>query len=274
MADAENVMGVEGDHVVLNISPDGAAMVTLNRPEKKNAFDEITIAALMDVFETIRVSDGIRVVFIRGVGTTFCAGADLDWMQRQARHDFDDNEADARALAHMLQALHDLPQLTVALVHGGAFGGGAGLVAACDYAIAVAGSRFCFTEVRLGLTPATISPFVIEAIGPRQARAMFATAMPFDAARAYEMGLIQEIAADLDDLAKREERLADLAFAAAPGAVADAKLLVKDVAGKPVNAVLANETAQRIATRRASPEGQEGLAAFLEKRAPNWAKGS
>jgi methylglutaconyl-CoA hydratase len=257
--------------VILDISPDGAAMVTLNRPERKNAFDEGMIEALSETFETLRVADHVRIVLIKGAGTTFCAGADLDWMARQARHDMADNEADANDLAAMFYKLYNLPQFTVALVQGGAFGGGAGLVAACDYAVALDNARFCFSEVRLGLTPATISPYVIEAIGARQARALFATAMPFDGRRAYELGLVQELAVDLNDLAAREERLADLAFTAAPGAVADSKHLVRDVAGREINPALLRDTAHRIALRRASDEGREGIAAFLEKRTPNWA---
>jgi methylglutaconyl-CoA hydratase len=257
--------------VELHISPDGVAMVILNRPERKNAFDEAMVDALSETFETLRVADGVRIVFVKGAGTTFCAGADLEWMQRQARHDMADNQADAFALATMLNRLHNLPQFTVALVQGGAFGGGAGLIAACDYAVAIDGAKFCFSEVRLGLTPATISPYVIEAIGARQARALFATAMPFDARRAYELGLVQELAVDLNDLSKREERLADLAFTAAPGAVEDAKQLVRDIVGQPIDNALLHETAHRIAMRRASPEGREGLAGFLEKRTPNWA---
>lgn len=257
--------------VLLEISPDGVAMVILNRPERKNAFDETMIEALSEVFETLRVSETVRIVFVKGAGTTFCAGADLAWMQRQARHDIAENQADAMALASMLNRLHSLPQFTVALVQGGAFGGGAGLIAACDYAVAIDGAKFCFSEVRLGLTPATISPYVIEAIGPRQARALFATAMPFDARRAFEFGLVQELAVDLNDLSKREERLADLAFTAAPGAVEASKQLVRDMVGQPIDGALMHETARRIATRRASDEGREGLAAFLEKRTPNWA---
>lgn len=257
--------------VVLNVSPDGAAMVTLNRPERKNAFDETMIEALTETFETLRVSETVRIVFIKGAGTTFCAGADLDWMARQARHDTAENQADAMALASMFHKLHNLPQFTVALVQGGAFGGGAGLVAACDYAVALESTRFCFSEVRLGLTPATISPYVIEAIGARQARALFATAMPFDGRRAFELGLVQELAVDLNDLSAREERLADLAFTAAPGAVEDSKHLVRDVAGRMIDGALLHETAHRIALRRASEEGKEGIAAFLEKRTPAWA---
>lgn len=262
---------LEPEPVILDVSPDGAAFVTLNRPERRNAFDELMVAALSDTFETLRGADHVRIVFVRGAGTTFCAGADLEWMKRQGRHDMAENEADAFALAQMLHRLHSLPQFTVALVQGGAFGGGAGLVAACDYAVAVDGAKFCFSEVRLGLTPATISPYVVEAIGARAARALFATAMPFDARRAFEMGLLQELALDMNDLSKREERLADLAFAAAPGATRDAKQLVRDVSGQTIDAALMHETARRIAHRRASDEGREGLAAFLEKRAPDWA---
>jgi methylglutaconyl-CoA hydratase len=257
--------------VLLDVSPDGVAMVTLNRPERKNAFDEVMVEGLSEVFETLRVADGVRIVLVKGAGTTFCAGADLAWMERQARHDMADNQADAMALAIMLNRLYNLPQFTVALVQGGAFGGGAGLIAACDYAVAIDGAKFCFSEVRLGLTPATISPYVVEAIGARQARALFATAMPFDARRAFELGLVQELAVDLNDLSKREERLADLAFTAAPGAVADSKQLVRDVVGQTIDNGLLHETAHRIALRRASDEGKEGLAAFLEKRTPNWA---
>jgi methylglutaconyl-CoA hydratase len=261
---------LEEPPILLDVSPDGAAIVTLNRPDRRNAFDELMIAALDDAFETLRGADHVRVVFLRGKGGTFCAGADLAWMQRQGRHDVSENEADALALAAMLHKLHTLPQFTVALVQGGAFGGGAGLVAACDHAVAVDGARFCFSEVRLGLTPATISPYVVAAIGPRHARALFASAMPFDARRAFEIGLVQELAVDPDDLARREERLADLAFAAAPGAVREAKALVDDVAGRPVDASLMRETARRIAARRASEEGREGLAAFLGRRDPSW----
>ena len=257
--------------VLFEISPDGVAMVILNRPERKNAFDEDMVDALSEIFETLRVAEHVRIVFIKGAGTTFCAGADLEWMQRQAHHSHTENQADAFALATMLHRLHSLPQFTVALVQGGAFGGGAGLIAACDYAVAIDGASFCFSEVRLGLTPATISPYVIEAIGPRQARALFATAMPFNAQRAFELGLIQELAVDLNDLSKREERLADLAFTAAPGAVLASKLLVRDIMGQSIDTALLHETARRIAERRASAEGLEGVAAFLDKRTPNWA---
>lgn len=260
----------EQQPVLLNLTEEGVAFVVLNRPEKRNAFDEIMIAALSDTFETIRANDNIRVVFIKGAGHHFCAGADLGWMERQARHDVEDNEADAMDLANMLNALYTLPQITVALVENGAYGGGLGLIAACDYAIATEKSHFCFSETRLGLVPATISPYVIEAIGVRNARAFFTTAMPFDAHTAKEIGLIQEIALDEADFAKREERIADLAFCVAPSAVAKTKETINLVKDRPIDNHLIKETAKIIAHARASADGKEGLHAFLEKRKPSW----
>lgn len=256
--------------VLFDVSPEGLAVVQLNRPERRNAFDEAMIAALADAFETLKGADHVRMVLLRGKGEHFCAGADLEWMKRQGEHDRADNEADALALARMLKALHDLPQLTVALVRGAAMGGGAGLVAACDVGVAVKDAAFRFSEVRLGLTPANISPYVIEAIGPRMARALFATAESFDGAFAARIGLVHYEVADEAELEAMAEYLASLAFAAAPGAVADAKKLVRDVAGRPIEDALLHETARRIAARRASDEGREGLAAFLGRRKPAW----
>jgi methylglutaconyl-CoA hydratase len=228
------------------------------------------IAALSEHFETLKGADHVRAVFIRGSGETFCAGADIDWMRRGGERTEEDNEADALSLARMLKHLHDLPQLTVALVHGAAMGGGAGLVAACDVAVAVKDAKFRFSEVRLGLTPATISPYVVEAIGPRMARALFASAEGFDGAYAEKIGLAQYTVDDEASLTSMMEQLAVLALAAAPGAVADSKALVRHVAGHDIDDHLLKETARRIAKRRASSEGREGLAAFLEKRKPEW----
>lgn len=258
------------DPVLLDVSAEGLAVVRLNRPDRRNAFDELTIAALADAFETLKGADHVRMVLVRGVGGHFSAGADIDWMRRQGDRDRADNEADALALARMLKALHDLPQLTVALVQGAAMGGGAGLVAACDVAVAMRGAAFRFSEVRLGLTPATISPYVIAAIGPRWANALFATGESFDADFAERIGLTQYTVDDETALEAMAEHLARLAFAAAPGAVTDAKKLVRDVAGAPIDDRLLRETAHRIAVRRASDEGKEGLAAFLERRKPRW----
>lgn len=259
------------DTVLLDASPSGVAVVTINRPEKKNAFDAEVIAALSQVFETLRDADGVRIVFLRGAGGAFSAGADLDWMRAAAGWSKEENRQDALALAEMLLALRELPQLTVALVEGPAFGGGAGLVAACDYAVAVDGARFAFSEAKLGLIAATISPHVVSAIGPRRAKSLFATARVFDAAYAEKIGLVDEVVADVDALEAAMERLSTEIMACAPGAVAESKLLVEDVANLPLDQELVEETARLIAERRVSDEGREGVAAFLAKRKPNWA---
>lgn len=263
-------MTLAPDPALLDVTAEGLAVVTLNRPDKRNAFDELMIANLAEHFETLKGADHVRIVFVRGAGDCFCAGADIDWMRRQGERDLDENENDALALARMLRHLHDLPQLTVALVQGAAMGGGAGLVAACDIAVANTNATFRFSEVRLGLTPATVSPYVIEAIGPRMAKALFATGESFDAAYAEKIGLVQYVVEDETELRARMEHLTELALAAAPGAVADAKALVRFVSGHKIDDGLAKETARRIAVRRASAEGREGLAAFLEKRKPEW----
>lgn len=259
--------------VLLSVTPGGTAIITLNRPEKHNAFNADVIAALSDIFETLRANTGeVRMVVLRGAGASFSAGADLEWMQAAADWTHDDNEEDALGLARMLRKLYELPQLTVALVQGAAMGGGAGLVAACDVAIAVKDTKFRFSEVRLGLTPATISPFVVRAIGPRWAKALFATAEGFDGEFAHKIGLAQYVVDSADDLDDMLEEVAKLAFAAAPGAVAAAKALVDDVAGQEIDDRLGKHTAKLIADRRVSEEGREGLAAFLEKRKPAWVK--
>lgn len=259
--------------VLLSVTPGGTAVITLNRPDKHNAFNADVIATLSDMFETLRANtDEVRLVVLRGAGPSFSAGADLEWMKAAADWTHDDNEEDALGLARMLRKLHDLPQLTVALVQGAAMGGGAGLVAACDVAIAVKDTRFRFSEVRLGLTPATISPFVVRAIGPRWAKALFATAEDFDGNFAHQIGLVQYVADSVDDLDDMLEMVAKLAFAAAPGAVAASKALVDEVFGQEIDDRLGKQTAKLIADRRVSAEGREGLAAFLEKRKPGWVK--
>lgn len=257
--------------VLLEATEGGVAVVLLNRPEKKNAFDATVIAVLIEAFETLAGADHVRIVFLRGAGGAFSAGADLDWMRAAAEWDESRNREDAYELARMLKSLHDLPQLTVALVDGPAFGGGAGLVAACDLAVATEASRFAFSEVRLGLTPATISPYVVAAIGARNARALFATGRVFGAEDAQRFGLVSEIVPDAEHLNIVQEALAAGMIACAPGAVADAKRLVDDVAGRPITHDLMHDTARRIAARRVSAEGQEGVQAFLNKRRPSWA---
>lgn len=257
--------------ITLDATRAGIAILTLNRPEKHNAFNSQVIAELTDALETLEEQDTLRMVILRGAGKSFSAGADLEWMKAAQNWSREDNEQDAMALAEMLRKLAELPQMTLALVQGAAMGGGAGLVAACDIAVAVGSAKFKFSEVRLGLTPATISPFVISAIGPRWAKALFVTAEGFDADYAEKIGLVQYVVDDLEGLAEMEEHIASLAMGAAPGAIRDAKNLVLDFDGEPFSATLSRETAKRIAARRVSEEGKEGLSAFLEKRKPDWA---
>ena len=250
----------------------GAVTVTMNRPAKRNAFDEGLISALEEAFQTLKGAEGVRVVFVRGAGGTFSAGADLDWMRAAIDRTESDNRADAMERPKMLKAVHDLPALTVALVEGGAFGGGAGLAAACDLALATAEARFSFSEVRLGLIPATISPYVIEAIGPRRARALFATGRIFDAAHAERVGLVDEVVADPAALRAAAQRIAAEMRACAPGAVEGSKRLVADVAGRVIDRDLMELTAHRIAAARVSEEGQAGVRAFLERGKAPWAE--
>lgn len=256
--------------VHLEATPEGVATVTLNRALRRNAFNAELIAALHEAFETLQGAEGVRIVFLRGAGGTFSAGADLDWMRDAIDRTEADNRDDAMLLAKMLKSLWDIPALTVALVEGGAFGGGAGLAAACDLAVATADAKFSFSEVRLGLIAATISPYVVAAVGPRQARGLFATGKVFDAAEAEKVGLVTEVVADAVELDAARDRLAAGIMACGPEAVADSKTLVDDVAYRPIEEVM-EETARRIARARVSPEGQEGVRAFLEKRKPSWA---
>jgi methylglutaconyl-CoA hydratase len=256
--------------VHISATRDGAVTVTMNRAAKKNAFDDSLISALEEAFQTLKGAEGVRVVFIRGAGDTFSAGADLEWMRAAVERTESDNRADAYEMAKMLKALHDLPALTVALVEGGAFGGGAGLAAACDLAIATTGTRFSFSEVKLGLIAATISPYVIEAIGPRQARALFATGRVFDAAHAEKIGLVDEVVADHDAMRAAAHRIAAEMRACAPGAVEASKRLVADVYGRVIDRDLMELTAHRIAAARVGDEGQAGVRAFLARQKAPW----
>jgi methylglutaconyl-CoA hydratase len=261
------------DLVRIEATAEGAAIVVLNRPARRNAFDADLISAMSEAFETLHGAEGVRVVFLRGAGGTFSAGADLDWMRAAAERSESDNRDDAMAMAVMFKRLWDLPALTVALVDGGAFGGGAGLVAACDLAIATRDARFAFSEVRLGLIPAVISPYVVNAIGPRHARQLFASARLFDAAHAEKIGLVSEVVPDAAALDAAHDRIAAEVMACAPQALDDAKRLVAEVTGRHIDHDLMELTARRIAAARVSEEGQEGVRAFLERRKPSWATG-
>ncbi|CAK0757144.1 methylglutaconyl-CoA hydratase [Azospirillaceae bacterium] len=247
------------------------ATVTLNRPAVHNAFNEQVIAALTQTLARLGADPTVRAVVLRANGKSFSAGADLDWMQRMAGCGHAENVADAEALAGLLHTLDTLPQPTLALVQGPAYGGGVGLVAACDIALAVDSAVFSLSEVRLGLIPAVISPYVIAAIGPRAARRWFLTAERFSALEAHRLGLVHEVvpAAMLEAAGRKIlERLAE----GGPQAQAAAKALIRAVAFQPPSPALRRDTAERIAACRATPEGREGVAAFLDKRAPAWRK--
>ncbi len=248
---------------------DGIGRVTLNRPDVRNAFDDALIASLTQTFTELNGDPAIKVVVLAGNGPAFCAGADLNWMKRMSGYSYDENLADARALAHMLATLDGLDKPTVARVHGPAFAGGTGLVAACDIAIGTPDAKFCFSEAKLGLSPATISPYVMRAIGARAASRYFLTAEVFDAAEALRIGLLSALvpAAELD---KNVDTLTRHLLDGGAEAHARIKDLVRQVAGRPIDDELRSDTARRIAEIRASGEGKEGIAAFLEKRKPSW----
>ena len=258
--------------VITSINTRGVARVILNRPEKHNAFDDGVIAELRDAFRHLAESAEVRVVVLASEGRNFSAGADLGWMKRMAGYDYDHNIADARLLAAMLKALYDMPQPTIARVQGAAFGGAVGLVSCCDMAVAGEGASFSLSEVRIGLIPATISPYVIRAMGERAARRYFTTAERFDARRAEGLGLVSGVVAD-EELDAGVERLIDNLLQNGPQAVREAKRLVADVAGREIDAALIESTCERIAGIRVSDEGQEGLGAFLQKRKPRWLEG-
>ena len=258
------------ESAVLHFSTDGIATVTLNRPELHNAFDEELIERLGDIFEDLGHQEGVRAVVVAAAGKSYCAGADLNWMKRAAGFTQEDNREDALSLGRMLKNLHNISKPTIALVQGAAYGGGVGLVAACDIAIGVKASKFCLSEVKLGLIPAVISPYVVEAMGVRACRRYFLTAELFGADEAHHNGLLHEVVEDVHHLAEARDRVLKQLRANAPDAMADAKDLVYTVAGRPIAQDVINETADRIAARRTSDEAKEGITAFLEKRKAAW----
>jgi len=246
---------------------DGIARVTLDRPDVRNAFDDALISLLKKTFDDIGGDPSVRVMILAGNGPAFCAGADLNWMKRMAKYGYDENLADAEALARMLATLDQLPKPTIARVHGPVFAGGTGLVAACDIAVGTPQAKFCLSEAKLGLSPATISPYVMRAMGERAARRYFLTAEVFDAAEAFRIGLLSILTDELD--ATIDELLKHL-LAGGPQAHRQIKELIRAVAGRPLDDALGADTAKRIAEIRVSPEGREGIASFLEKRKAAW----
>jgi methylglutaconyl-CoA hydratase len=255
---------------MLNVEiENGVARVTLNRPELRNAFDDALIALLTKTFLEMENDDAVRVVVLAGNGPAFCAGADLNWMKRMAGYGYQENLADAQALAGMLATLDRMPKPTLARVHGPVFAGGTGLVAACDIAVGTPEAKFCLSEAKLGLSPATISPYVIRAMGERVARRYFLTAEVFDAEEAHRIGMLSALvpAAELDSTIGN---ILKNLLSGGPTAHAKIKELIRAVAHRPLDDALVADTAKRIAEIRVSPEGKEGIASFLEKRKASW----
>ncbi|MFI5056458.1 MAG: enoyl-CoA hydratase-related protein [Actinomycetota bacterium] len=249
----------------LEVVREGAvATVTLNRPDRRNALDPALLEALTDAFGDLATDPVIRVVILRGAGPTFCAGADLDWMAASRELSREENVADAERMAAAFEAVDACPKAVVAAVHGAAFGGGAGLAACADVAIAAEGTTFAFSEVRLGLLPATISPYVLRAIGPGATRALFTTGRRFDADEALRLGLVHDVTSENG----LEDALAEVVrsvLASGPEAVAACKRLVREA-----SAWTLDDLPERIALARTGAEGREGVTAFLERRRPSW----
>lgn len=255
---------------MLEVLREGAvARLRMRRPEVHNAFDDSLIAAMTEALQGLGEDASVRSVVLEGEGASFSAGADLNWMRGMAKMSEAENRDDSLALARLMRTLDELPKPTIARVQGAAFGGGVGLVACCDIAIGATEAKFGLTEAKLGLLPAVISPYVINAIGVRQARRYFATAEIFDAAEALRIGLLHQVVA-MDALDAAVDRQLDLMLKAGPLASARAKQLVRDVAAHADGARHDADNAALIARLRVSPEGQEGLTAFLDKRKPNW----
>lgn len=258
------------DYQTLTISiADKLATVTLNRPDVRNSFNEQTINEIASAFDELGRNELVRAIVLAANGPAFCAGADLNWMKKMAGYSYSENQADAMQLAQMLRTIYLCPKPVVAKVQGDCYAGGMGLVAACDIAVAVQEANFCLSEVKLGLIPATISPYVIKAMGENAARRYFLTAERFSAAEAHRVGFVHEVAA-ADALDAKVAEIVKSLLGNSPNAVKEAKALVRDVVDRPVTDELLADTAQRIANIRASEQGREGVQSFLEKRKPNW----
>ncbi len=255
--------------LLLSTDKRGVASVTLNQPQIRNAFDDALIGDLTGAFRTLGADDNVRVVVLTGAGSAFSAGGDINWMKRMAGYDEAQNVADAMCLAEMLRTLNELPKPVVARVNGAAFAGGVGLIACCDIAVAAEEAVFAVSEVKIGLVPATIAPYLVAAIGPRAARRYCLTGESFSAAEAMRLGLVHKIA-PLAALDQEVEKILSLLLAGGPLSQARAKRMIAEVAGRPVTQALMAHTSRTIAEARASDEGREGLAAFLEKRKPGF----
>jgi methylglutaconyl-CoA hydratase len=255
-------------HLELQFSA-GVATVTLNRPEVRNAFNEEVIAELTAVFSELAERAEVRCIVLAGNGPAFCAGADLNWMKRMAGYTREENIADATALANMLRAIYQCAKPTIARVHGDVYAGGCGLAAVCDIAVSADNAVFCLSEVKLGLVPATIGPYIVRAMGARAAHRYCLTAERFGAAEARRIGFVHEAVA-ADKLDAKVAELAQSLAHAGPAAVKACKALLHDVAGKDITQLLIDRTVHTIADIRVSDEGREGIQAFLGKRKPRW----
>ena len=258
-----------GQKVLSQVDGDGNATLVLNRPEVHTAFDPEMVNALTAELRRLEAIDAVRAIVITGAGKNFCAGADIEQMRRTAKASREQNLENARATSLMLQTLHGLAKPTIACVRGAARGGGVGLACACDIAIAARGATFRLSEVKLGIIPAMISPFVIGAIGPRQAHRYMISGEELDAAEAWRIGLVHDICEE-PDLDERVGRMLAQLYSSGPNAIAAIKKLIPDVAGATIGDPLMETVSQRIAAIRATPEAQEGLSAFLEKRKTAW----
>lgn len=249
----------------------GIAVIWMNRPEQRNALNDVLINEITDAVSLAIEDDDARAIVLAGRGKAFCAGADLNWMKTASAMSADEARKDSGSLANLLRLLYESPKPTVARVHGAAFAGGMGLVAACDIAIASHDARFCLSEVKLGLIPAMISPYVLKAMGERHARRLFLSAEVFDAAEAYRIGFVNDLASP-EELDGTINTMLGHLLLGSPNALAQTKLLIRDMVGRPINEELTADTAARIAAARASVDGQEGIAAFFEKRTPSWVR--
>jgi methylglutaconyl-CoA hydratase len=268
---SETTSNFSGEAILLSQSDNGVARLTINRPQVANAFDDGLIHLLTAQLEQLDSNDGVRVLVLQGAGKHFSAGADLNWMRRMADYSHDENVRDSKDLGRLMHVLDEFSKPTIALVNGAAFGGGVGLVACCDIAIASNQANFSLSEVRLGLVPAVISPYVVRALGPRQASRYFMTGERFSAEQALSLGLVQEVVA-LEELESAGDRFVEHFLQGGPLAQVKAKRLVRRVALAHNDEALRFELAQLIASMRASEEGREGITAFLEKRDPAWRK--
>lgn len=260
------------NYLLTEINDSGVATLTLNRPEVHNAFDDVFIAELIASLKELEANPQVRLLLLAANGKSFSAGADLGWMRRMADYSREENLQDALQLAELMKRLDSFSKPTVALVQGAAYGGGVGLVACCDMVFASEKASFCLSEVRLGLIPAVISPYVISAIGSRHARRYFLSAEPFGAEQAQRLNLVHEVV-DSSELESRAAEFCAALLKNSPAAMAAAKELVAAVGCGPIDEAMIHDTAERIANTRASAEGREGLSAFFEKRKPDWVKG-